>query len=955
MGNVREYDFTTAIETSTTPDPGTPSADSDTITKGFADGEYARRDSWYDSQSGVSGIKAIAAADRADGQLVWAKDLDVFYEFRSGSSSTGDDDNVLTPDAGSGRWHKVEVGGTSTSGSSITTLPRGELINQNDAVYMHEKPYIEITSSNQWIDINEGAGELNAQVATGTYLFDTDENIDELESAIKTALDAAGTLTYTVTFSQSTRKFTISAGSNFSLLWKTGTHGSDNTDDHIGTQLGYSDAADDTSASSHEADNTIEDQLSTQYFWFACDADYYSKSKSYWGIDTSGGAKFTTATVRKDAPISNFSLSDLGDVFTASAAIVITSGSNDDIDFDEGAGELTATITAGTYQHPYNTLVDEIKTQMDSAGTDTYTISYDNDTDKFTIASDGSFSLDWNTGTNTATTAGAILGFDTSSDSATAASHESDNVVGLKGQLVFNDSSKKTVASVNAGVAIESDKVFAKRKANEFYLNSNTNAADWLADPSTEEKDFGSDITSLGTHENSAGYGVRVVAESGTSGSEVWNIQYKTGPGAAWQDASTTIQVSDSTLGFSDHSSNTYKYLAKCFVDENNKGVIALGVWDNSNFSGNHAIYAYYSNDLDTWTKATGPDTNGALDGNGANNVLAHDIWIREGKCVILTNEAGNCLIHISDDSGSGYTSFSQTALTNDFNADYPAFVRIQYFPNESGAAKHRIVCIGRDAGGSNSSQLVYFLGDGSSETAITDAFSTNAEFPLSASMDRRGTGNRISCFAIRSSTTFPIYQGETNEDYNSGTLTINNHTSHDISNNPANGHDIYNGFTSANANHLTLNRNQRSILIGSAAYLLVCQNNSQTLYLSYTTNITGGSWSQLTLRTGGASDFTQEYCMEYLAAINKIVVLFKKSDARANNVTKGQIFAAFLNLASDGTPTLEDDFAQIDGGESLASFQGFLQISASTNGLTASWEHYDGSTRDDLWTNRLI
>lgn len=62
------------------------------------------------------------------------------------------------------------------------------------------------------------------------------------------------------------------------------------------------------------------------------------------------------------------------------------------INFKEGTGsELTATITTGTYT--LATLVTEIKTQMDTAGSFTYTVTVDND-DKITISTtDGRFSL----------------------------------------------------------------------------------------------------------------------------------------------------------------------------------------------------------------------------------------------------------------------------------------------------------------------------------------------------------------------------------------------------------------------------------------------------------------------------------------------------------------------------------------------------------------------------------
>lgn len=81
---------------------------------------------------------------------------------------------------------------------------------------------------------------------------------------------------------------------------------------------------------------------------------------------------------------------------------------NNKLDFNEGGSELTATVSAGTYT--LATLAAEIKTQMDSAGANTYTVSVDKD-DKITISADGQFSLLPNTGSNSETSILPIIGF----------------------------------------------------------------------------------------------------------------------------------------------------------------------------------------------------------------------------------------------------------------------------------------------------------------------------------------------------------------------------------------------------------------------------------------------------------------------------------------------------------------------------------------------------------------
>lgn len=114
-------------------------------------------------------------------------------------------------------------------------------------------PFI-ITASNKYIDITtDNVTDDPATVAEGIY-----HTPQELCAAIVSALSAADPLeTFTCNFSRTTGKFTIATttSSTFSLLWKTGAHGSDNTDTHIGTLLGFSDAANDTGSTSYLADN----------------------------------------------------------------------------------------------------------------------------------------------------------------------------------------------------------------------------------------------------------------------------------------------------------------------------------------------------------------------------------------------------------------------------------------------------------------------------------------------------------------------------------------------------------------------------------------------------------------------------------------------------------------------------------------------------------------------------
>ncbi len=125
----------------------------------------------------------------------------------------------------------------------------GELINANYSLIgtgFYYNP-IEITSSNKYLDFNDGGGEEQAQVATGMY-----KDPHKLAQAIEDAMNVLTADTVTVTYSDTTGKFTLaSTGGTFSLLWNTGT----NTANSIGTTLGFSVAANDTGASTYTSDN----------------------------------------------------------------------------------------------------------------------------------------------------------------------------------------------------------------------------------------------------------------------------------------------------------------------------------------------------------------------------------------------------------------------------------------------------------------------------------------------------------------------------------------------------------------------------------------------------------------------------------------------------------------------------------------------------------------------------
>jgi len=145
------------------------------------------------------------------------------------------------------------------AGSRVTefsiSVEAGQFVNASFSVegtsYYFDPLLVDAT--NNKINFKEGAGELTATITSKLY-----KDPIQLQEELQIQLNAVATANITVTYSNTTGKYTIvSDGATFQLLWKTGTNGSDGTDTHIGTLIGFSDAADDTGALTYTSDNAI--------------------------------------------------------------------------------------------------------------------------------------------------------------------------------------------------------------------------------------------------------------------------------------------------------------------------------------------------------------------------------------------------------------------------------------------------------------------------------------------------------------------------------------------------------------------------------------------------------------------------------------------------------------------------------------------------------------------------
>jgi len=124
----------------------------------------------------------------------------------------------------------------------------------------------------------------------------------------------------------------------------------------------------------------------------------------------------TGSSEQPNFPVSNLKLFFRSQVWRSNGTFIIDA-TNNKIDFKEsgGGGELTATLTSGTFDTI--TLAAEIKTQLESAGAEIYTVSFSKTTGQWTISTGGTFlSILTNSGTNTAVSTGPSIGFGTTSD-----------------------------------------------------------------------------------------------------------------------------------------------------------------------------------------------------------------------------------------------------------------------------------------------------------------------------------------------------------------------------------------------------------------------------------------------------------------------------------------------------------------------------------------------------------
>lgn len=155
-------------------------------------------------------------------------------------------------------------------------------------------------------------------------------------------------------------------------------------------------------------------------------------------------------TVSADSENPNFPASNLKNPFRSavwrSSGNFVIDSSNNRLDFDEGSGNILATLTSASYSP--DGLAAEIKTQMEASGSETYTVSYSPTTLNFTITSDtgGTLDLPFATGPNAGSSVGDTIGF--TADLSSALTYSSVLRIHTEEGVVFDLQTAEQVDSI---------------------------------------------------------------------------------------------------------------------------------------------------------------------------------------------------------------------------------------------------------------------------------------------------------------------------------------------------------------------------------------------------------------------------------------------------------------------------------------------------------------------------
>lgn len=192
-------------------------------------------------------------------------------------------------------------------------------------------------------------------------------------------------------------------------------------------------------------------------------------------------------------PVNNITHYFRSKIWRSSGTFVIGS-TNNKLDFAEAVAgpELTATITSGTYTA--SSLATEIKTQLEAVGANTYTVTHSGSTGKWTIATAGTaLELRWQ-GTNSASSIGGALGYDTSSNQTGATSYTGAEIAIHTEESIIID--LQTIEEIDS-VALVFDPLTGIKLSTDAVIRIQANATNVWTSPAVNQLltlDFNLDV-----------------------------------------------------------------------------------------------------------------------------------------------------------------------------------------------------------------------------------------------------------------------------------------------------------------------------------------------------------------------------------------------------------------------------------------------------------------------------
>jgi hypothetical protein len=173
---------------------------------------------------------------------------------------------------------------------------------------------------------------------------------------------------------------------------------------------------------------------------------------------------------------------------------VVVTASTSKIDFTDDTGTAAGTLTVGTYRDPYE-FAAHVQSVLTAANTaKAKTVTYNKATGTYKIVSAGTvLSLLWNTGTNTANSAAALLGFSTAADNTGTAAGTGYTGAAVSQAAALTpsyDNADPQAAKANEVLIGDSTDttVFSASSVNATITNQIENVEDVCADSGVREK-----------------------------------------------------------------------------------------------------------------------------------------------------------------------------------------------------------------------------------------------------------------------------------------------------------------------------------------------------------------------------------------------------------------------------------------------------------------------------------